>query len=316
MSTTLIGPTTTSGKNEEIDLAVSKLDDAIQQLYEEDAFRNYLTYKGRMHNYSWLNTLLILADYYERGLTGPVLTMGWKGWEKQGRKVKKGARAIALFKPVKQYWRSYKNENGDPYTGYDKPGVKFDPDKKAWYKEHSKLLGFEIIRKTFHIQDTDGPEYKKPEPIELEGNDELADKIIFELIAAASDLGVPSTRIRTDWPFSGARGMYHPLDGTIEVDGNMPKAQIAKTLAHEIGHYVAYKLELDHHEVYRDTRGLAESCVEGAAFVVMASYGLDTTGYSVPYITQWSNEPQIIRRLLRDIGNVSKAIIEKLPQGR
>lgn len=305
---TMIGPQSTDGKNPAIDAAVSKLDAAIvRMLNDDESFKTFLQYKGAMHNYSWLNLMLITADYHERGLDGPMLCMGFKAWQKQGRQVRKGSKAITLFKPVLQYWRSY--EGVTPGTS----GAKFDAKTKTFYLLRSRAVGFELINKTFHVQDTDGPDFDAPVPIKLEDNSELASETYDKLADAARALGI--TSITQEPSNHGENGYYTPSEKSIHITTGLSFAQQAKTLAHEIAHHVCHDLGLDHHEVYRATRGSAEAVVEGAAFIVLSSFGIDTAQYSVPYITNWASDLNLIRRLMRDMDKVAKRIIEKLPQG-
>lgn len=299
-----IGPKSTDGDNPAIDAVVSRLDAAVAHILEDDdAFKTFLAYKGSMHNYSWLNLMLIYGDFYERGYDGPVCTMGYKGWLTQGRKVKPGSKAISLFKPILKFWRNYN-------VSSDAPGVKWDKEKQQFYALCKSVQGFEIINKTFHIQDTDGPDYDAPTPIPLEGDDELAWEIKGKLTTTAIELGVSQVGHK-EMP-EGYGGCYVPGDKSIYLNSNNAVAQQAKTLAHELAHHVSYKLGLEHHDAYQTTRGLAETVVEGAAFVIMASFGIDTTSYSAPYIARWAEDMQLVRRLLRDIDKVSKVVIEQL----
>ena len=54
-----------------------------------------------------------------------------------------------------------------------------------------------------------------------------------------------------------------------------------------------------------------EAIAEGAAFVVMTHYGYDTTDYSVPYIAGWAKDTNVVKQVLKDIGDVAKTIITK-----
>src|SRR5215210_7289097 len=63
-----------------------------------------------------------------------------------------------------------------------------------------------------------------------------------------------------------------------------------RTLAHELGHVRA-----DHEGRFADTyhrsvdcRGIAEIEAESIAYLVTTAAGLDSGGYSVPYVAGWS----------------------------
>jgi antirestriction protein ArdC len=284
-----VGPRSTEGKRPEVDAAVEKLDSAIERLLNEPgALREYLRYKGAMHHYSWNNLLLIMIDAWQRELDGPILTMGYQGWKKQGRNVRKGSKAIALFKPVI---------------------IKLDePDEQG---RMSKCVGFEIIRKTFHVQDTDGPDFEPPLPIPPDANGENERNLCKWLSRTAlDDCGI--TKIirssENDKKLGQANGCYVPSTSEIWIKSDITYGHAAKTLAHEMAHCI-----VEHGKTvnYASERGVCEAIAEGAAFVVMSHYGYDTSDYSVPYIGAWAGDTTTVKQVLKDIADVAKAIIDK-----
>src|SRR6056297_636114 len=75
--------------------AYHKLEESFEQFQGEDEWRKYLDFSARFHTYSLNNTALI---YHQRP-TAQFLK-GYRGWQKLGRQVKKGERAIQIFAPV------------------------------------------------------------------------------------------------------------------------------------------------------------------------------------------------------------------------
>jgi hypothetical protein len=90
-------------------------------------------------------------------------------------------------------------------------------------------------------------------------------------------------------------GEEHPLVDPLNV-------QKTKTLVHEAAHYVA------DHRGHVDRRD-AETVAEGAAFVVMAHHGLDTAGYSFPYLATWAQDVAVLKRNLAAIQQTAATLI-------
>lgn len=293
-----VGPRSTDGKRPDVDKAVAKLDKLVTVMLNDPAlFKTFLRYKGAMHNYSWGNLCLIYWDYLQRGLDGPVVTMGFHGWKAMGRMVRKGSKAIELLKPI-----IITKEVDDPTA----PGGK---------RKETRCVGFEIIRKTFHIQDTDGPDYDPPTPKPMEDESdeqrEASTNLCKWLTRMALDAGITKVRrdADTDAKLRDAHGCYRPDTDEIWIRSDLSMAQAAKTLTHEIAHYIA-----EHGKAVAYTtrsRPACEAIAEGAAFVVMSHFGYDTEAYTAPYVAGWTQDANVFKMVLRDITDVSKAIIDK-----
>ena len=334
-----VGPQDTDGKRPEVDKQVAKLAAAVDSFINDPStFREYLRMLGAMHNYSWNNTALILIDKAYRKMAEQQLsdewkkanprkrkgnpydperwdkatiTMGYGGWRQQGRQVVKkatednpnGSQAIALFKPV----------------------IIKVQDKETG-KIETKCIGFEVIHKTFHVQDTDGPDYETPNPKPMRDTDETveASRNLCRWLSrtALDDLGVPKI-IRDkkgDKILGGANGAMLPEkaaatlkmdENTIIIKSTLDYAHAAKTLAHEMAHVVAEHGKVTNYHSEATARAACEAIAEGAAFVVMSHYGYDTTDYTVPYIAGWSKDANTVKQVLKDIGDVAKTIITK-----
>jgi hypothetical protein len=48
---------------------------------------------------------------------------------------------------------------------------------------------------------------------------------------------------------------------------------------------------------------------EGAAFVVLAHHGLDTSGYSFPYLATWARDVAVLKRNLAAIQQTANVLI-------
>ncbi len=65
----------------------------------------------------------------------------------------------------------------------------------------------------------------------------------------------------------------------------MDAAARVKTLAHELGHVLLHDPE---NADVRLHRGIGEVEAESVALMIGAAHGMDTTGYTIPYVTSWA----------------------------
>lgn len=332
-----VGPQSTNGKRPEVDAAVDRLVTVYERFRNDpSAFRMFLWLKGRMHKYSENNLALIMIDAWLRQeeeqqkydawkKANPrkrkgnpydpsrwdkaMLAMGYTDWQNAGRQVIKrksddnpdGSQAIALFAPI------------------------FVKDQDETGKIKDKLIGFKVIARTFHVQDTVGPEFETPTPKRMDDADDEETventKRLCRLLSrtALDDLGVP--KIIRDASGDKKLGMAQGClvtkakgsiaENTIIIKSTMSYAQSAKTLAHEMAHVVAEHGKVTNYHSDAQQRAACEAIAEGAAFVVMSHYGYDTTDYTVPYIAGWATDENTLRQVIKDISDVAKAIINK-----
>src|SRR3546814_16452518 len=73
----------------------------------------------------------------------------------------------------------------------------------------------------------------------------------------------------------------------------MDEAAQVKTLAHELGHVMLHSPEARSGDetATRDAllhRGIAEVEAESVALMIGAAHGLDTSAYTIPYVSTWA----------------------------
>lgn len=115
--------------------------------------------------------------------------------------------------------------------------------------------------------------------------DSLADQITargFELrlVSSAAAIG-------------GANGLTDFLAREVSIRVDMDDAAQVKTLAHELGHVLLHAPREDvlSNDAAADAtlhRGIAEVEAESVALMVAAAHGLDTSTYTVPYVSTWA----------------------------
>ena len=110
---------------------------------------------------------------------------------------------------------------------------------------------------------------------------------------------------------SGANGWTDPTSRTVRVRANIDDAQAVKTLAHELGH-----LECGHVtdlSTYLTCRGRCEIEAESVAYVVAASVGLDTAGYTFAYVAGWAGgDLSLVRQAAETVTIAARTILGRL----
>lgn len=56
----------------------------------------------------------------------------------------------------------------------------------------------------------------------------------------------------------------------------------------------------------------AETVAEGAAYVVLQHFGLDTSGYTFAYVARWAEDKAVLKRNLEAIRQVANQVIDGL----
>ncbi len=111
------------------------------------------------------------------------------------------------------------------------------------------------------------------------------------------------------WKETGrANGYYLPRTREIAIHRDLTGVRALKTLVHEAAHFAA-----DHAGGVRWED--AETVAEGAAYTVLAHFGLDTSGYSFGYVAEWARDLAVVRRNLAAIQQVAHRLIVAIEGG-
>ena len=277
-----------------------KLETGIKALFDdpESSLRQWLTVCGKFHNYSLNNTLLI-AMQLPPGAEGPIA--GMTTWNKLGRKVNKGSKAIKILAPA-PFKRKMEIDRVDPVTG----NVMKNPDGTVM-KETKEIMqpAFKVVN-TFAYSQTWGRELPDPGVNELIGN--VAQfEMFFEALKRSSPVPISFAQIE-----GGAKGYYHLKDNRIAIQEGMSEMQTIKTCIHEIAHSIndsmlekmAVKPEVkgaegNEHSLAQGeenpirSRAEMESTAEAVAFCVANFFNLDTSSYSMPYIGTFASGKEL-----------------------
>ena len=251
-----------------------KLEQGLQDLFNSDSYRNYLSTMSKFHNYSFNNTLLIAMQKPDA-----TLVAGYKAWQKNfERHVNKGEKAIRILAPA-PYKIKEKRDKIDPVTQellLDKDG---NPQKE---EVEITIPAFRAVS-VFDVAQTDG----KPIP-ELAAKELLSDvegyQDMIRAVEAISPVPIELEEIAGD-----SKGYYDREAKRIAVQENMSEGQTLKTMIHEVAHSKLHSKEVEQDEQMKKDRNTKEVEAESIAYTVCQHFGVDTSDYSFGYIAGWSS---------------------------
>ena len=251
-----------------------KLEQGLQDLFNSDSYRNYLSTMSKFHNYSFNNTLLIAMQKPDA-----TLVAGYKAWQKNfERHVNKGGKAIRILAPA-PYKIKEERDKIDPVTQellLDKDG---NPQKE---EVEITIPAFRAVS-VFDVAQTDG----KPIP-ELAAKELLSDvegyQDMIHAVEAISPVPIELEEIAGD-----SKGYYDREAKRIAVQENMSESQTLKTMIHEVAHSKLHSKEVEQDEQMRKDRNTKEVEAESIAYTVCQHFGVDTSDYSFGYIAGWSS---------------------------
>ncbi|MGO9458461.1 MAG: ArdC-like ssDNA-binding domain-containing protein [Acidimicrobiales bacterium] len=224
---------------------VGRLVEGVARLAGTEEWRRHLDVQARFTTYSFGNVMLI-ADQCPQATR----VAGFRAWQRMGRTVRRGERAIWILAPV---------------VGRNK-GDDGEPSQRV-------VRGFRHVP-VFDVSQTEGEDLPTV-CSRLEGDDPHG---VYEgLVAAAASLGFAVEDASLPPGVNG--DCSHDLR-RIRVEAANRPAQRVKTLAHEMAHAVL-------HADFSD-RPLAELEAESTAYVVCQAVGLETGDYSFGYVATWA----------------------------
>ena len=247
------------------------LKEGIKEFLDSDKYKDYLTKMSQLNNYSNRNLRLILAQNPEARQVA-----SFKQWKENfGRHVKKGEKALRIFKPMTKI---KKDENNQPIL--DKNGK-------------PETVTFFGLVPVFDVSQTEGKEMPKAAEVKEQLTDLDYANLYRTLMAIAKENDVS---VRFEEMENNKHGYYSVTENQIVLRSNeMNKAQIIKTFLHEMAHAELH--HADNPQKENLTRSTAELQAESVAYVVSSYYGIDTSEYSFNYLSGWSADKETLADL-------------------
>ena len=255
-----------------------RLETGIQELFESERYKAYLTAMSKFHSYSFNNTLLI-------AMQGGQLVAGYNKWRDNfHRNVKKGEKAIKIlapapFKAKKEVQKL--DAQGRPVMGKD--------GKPVTEVQEIQVPAFKIVS-VFDVSQTEG------EPLPSIGVEELTGSVerygeFFKALEQTSPVPIGFEDIP-----GGSHGYYHLTEKRIAIQAAMSELQTLKTAIHEIAHSKLHAIDPEAPAIEQADRPdsrTREVQAESVAYAVCQHYGLDTSDYSFGYVAGWSSGKEL-----------------------
>jgi antirestriction protein ArdC len=208
---------------------------------------------------------------------------GYQKWQQLGRQVNIGEKGIRILAPITYKQSSIKKSDEHPEDS----------------QEVRVLRAFRSVS-VFDISQTSGDPLPHattrllgPEPVHAFRR--------LEVVAGELGFHVGFTELR------GQRNGECDFENReIRIRTGIDAAQVAKTLAHELGHALLhFPSEMPAGGLSRD---IAELEAESVAYVVCHELGLDSSEYSLGYIANWAGDGQrAVWGIERSAGRINKA---------
>lgn len=256
-----------------------KIEAAMAQLRTSEGWIKWIRTRKLISRFSLSNQFLIAL---QKSDATDVRT--YKAWQQVGRQVRKGERSILLLQPV---------------------FVKVKEIVDGKEVETQKLVGFRNLRE-FDVSQTDGEPLPQMPIEDIEGDSHA--HLLPVLVEFAQERGY-TVDFDTESK-RGEQGSVNLQTKVISIVKDQSKNKQVTTLIHEIAH----TFDVDYVNYYRDQ---AEVIVESVTMMVCEGLGLDTSGFSVAYLTGWDRpgDAKALREFASVIDKIANTIEDRIEEG-
>ena len=278
----------------------------IKLIRNSEDYKRWLNFYDGFHQYSFRNTMLIYMQNPSASLCA-----GFNTWKNKKRYVKAGEKGLKILAPITE---TVLREA--PVLDDDGKPILDENGKEQTKKVKEKVFTNKFyVTSTFDISQTEGepiPELSYSGTSEKVENYSALKKVLEEI--------APFPVEYTDELQEGCDGRCSYTAEQIYIRKDMEEAKTVEVLIHEIGHaYMHDKTRFEeakeHLKVISD-RDSREIQAESLSYIVTHKLGLDTSGFSFPYIAAWSSnhtEQEIMNAMIyiRDEADAFYDLIEK-----
>ena len=234
-------------------------------------FKNYLKVASQFHRYSYNNQMLIFSQ-----MPKATRVAGLRTWNKLGRRVKKGEKSIKIF---------------------GRPSVKRVVQKEDGSEEEIRFGACPILS-VFDISQTEGEDI--PNSMQSLGDEGRELYLLLKEKMQASGIEVTEKAL-----FQGVQGVSY--GGKVEILDSLDWTNKFLVLIHEFAHEIMHKGS----ENRLLPRGIKECQAEATAYIVAASFGIESN-ISSDYLINWGNTSETLKSNLTEVVKASQIIINCL----
>ncbi|TFC86335.1 ArdC family protein [Cryobacterium sp. TMT4-31] len=286
---------------------------SVEELVNGDEWSRALEFSARFRSRSFNNSLLIWAQHseaHERGTVPtelPSYVAGFRHWQALGRHVIAGQKGYMIFAPLTARFAS-----SSPI------------DMSSWRRlsRNERPRAGEVVRQrmvgarpayVWDVTQTEGsPIPEHPGPIMLRGE---APKGLWDgLRALIQESGFAVVLVPDAAAINEANGLTDFVRRVVSVRADMDPAAGVKTLSHELAHIRMHDLDAG----ALSLRGVSEVEAESVALMIGAAHGMDTSDYTIPYVSAWASsvpdktETEVIQATGERVRRVAVAILDRL----
>lgn len=292
---------------------------AVSAVVTGEDWKRALTFAAQFRSRSFNNTMLIYAQHHRAYTEGrvpdptPTYVAGFRQWSSLGRHVRKGQSGYGILAPVTARFASFTPANQDSWrrlAGAERP--------RPGETVRSRMVGLRPAH-VWDISQTDGdpiPQLPRPTLPTGRAPEGLWDGLADQITAAGYGLRLVSTAVS----IGGANGLTDFLAREVTLRMDMDDAAQTKTLAHELGHVLLHEPNRDRTSAADAAlhRGIAEVEAESVALMVSAAHGLDTSSYTVPYVSTWASSirdkspVEVVQSTAERVRSTAIGILDKL----
>ncbi|WP_411700484.1 ArdC family protein [Conyzicola sp.] len=308
-----------SRDNQDVKLAElhKRLTASVEALVTGDEWRRALEFATRFRARSFNNTILIWSQHaaaFERGFVAapsPSYVAGFRQWLTLDRRVVAGQKGYMILAPVTARFASSAPSDQGSWRRLDR-----SERPRAGEVVRARMVGTRPAY-VWDVSQTDGaPIPERPAPTLLMG--EAPAGLLDCLASLIRDARYFLSEAPDAAALGGANGVTNFESHTVSVRADMDAAARAKTLVHELAH-------IRMHEANSDTRlhrGVAEVEAESVALMVGAAHGMDTSEYTIPYVSTWAASvadktvAEVIQATGERVRRAAVSILDQLPTAR
>ncbi|TFD12620.1 serine/arginine repetitive matrix protein 2 [Cryobacterium sp. TMT1-21] len=257
---------------------------SVEALVTANDWKLALEFAARFRTRSFNNALLIWAQHaaaYERGFIQnalPSYVAGFKQWQELGRHVVAGQKGYMILAPLTARFATASPADAGSWRTLNR-----NERPRPGEVVRQRMVG---VRPAYvwDVSQTDGsPIPERPAPILLLGE---APRGLWDgLAVVVHDAGFTLSTVPDAASLDGANGRTEFGGRTVSVRADLDAAARVKTLAHELAHIHMHAPDAE----TLSHRGIREVEAESVALMIGAAHGMDTSEYTIPYVSSWAS---------------------------